>query len=45
MSNTLVMVLIFVSVGVFFYFSKKNAKKTNEDDLKENIEAEKDRNS
>lgn len=27
MSNTLVMVLIFVGVGVFFYFSKKNAKK------------------
>lgn len=27
MSNTLVMIIIFVGVGVFFYFSAKNAKK------------------
>lgn len=27
MSNTLVMIAIFVGVGVFFYFSAKNAKK------------------
>lgn len=27
MSNTLVMIVIFVGVGVFFYFSAKNAKK------------------
>lgn len=39
MSNTFVMIAIFVAVGLFFYFSKKNAKQNETENNQENEES------